>query len=109
MELAFETKSLRDICEREERAQRELGKKIARRLRSRLADLAAAAHGLDIPAGRPRRIRVKGQPCISVELADGAHIVFCANHDKIPVVESRRIDWSKVDRIKILKIGADHE
>ena len=109
MELAFETRPLRDICESEASARRELGNKVAKRLKSRLADFIAAAHASEIPVGRPQEVRVRGRPCISVELAHGVRIVFSANHDKIPQAESRHVDWSKVNRIKILKIGADYE
>ena len=33
---------------------------------------------------------------------------FCANHVRIPVNEMDRVDWSRVTRVKILKIEVGH-
>lgn len=49
MQLAFETKRLRDICENEERAADELGTKVAEQLKRRLADLRAAESIEEMP------------------------------------------------------------
>jgi hypothetical protein len=37
-------------------------------------------------------------------LCDGYRIVFCANHNSIPTLKPNRVDWSKVSRVKILRI-----
>ena len=42
LELAFESKELRDVCENEAEAKRQLGDSVAEMLKHRLADLNAA-------------------------------------------------------------------
>ncbi len=49
LELAFETKRLREICENEEIASQELGAEGAERLKHRLADLRAAGSIEELP------------------------------------------------------------
>ncbi len=62
MELAFETKSLREICESPIRAKRALGESVAEMLKRRLADLRAATCIGDLIAGRPQQIEAVGKP-----------------------------------------------
>jgi toxin HigB-1 len=47
---------LKDLCEQENLAQRKLGLKMAKKLRSRLADLIAASSVTEICTGRPHRL-----------------------------------------------------
>ncbi len=54
LELAFETRELRDMCEDEAEARRALGQTIAEMLRNRLADLDSATSPGDLLAGQPR-------------------------------------------------------
>ena len=106
--LAFDTFALRSLCESQLKADRELGTKVAARLRDRLADIRAADTVADLAAGRPREIEGGRPRCFSLELADGYHLVFCANHNRIPVNETGGVDWSRVTRIKILQIEVRH-
>ena len=108
LELAFETKSLRMICESENQAKRKLGSNVAESLRRRLADLRAATSVRDLIAGRPRELDVADRQHMAVDLWDGHRIVFCANHSKNPVTETDELDWSRISRVKILRIERDH-
>ena len=108
LELAFAQKSLRQLCEDEARAKRELGETVAEKLKRRLADLRAASSVEDLVAGRPRKVKGDRHPHIAVHLCDRTCIIFCANHTKVQVLESGDVDWSKVSRIKILEIKSDH-
>lgn len=102
MELAFETKSIRMICESEHHARRELGDSVAEVLRHRLADMRAATSPKDLLTGRPR-IGADGQHMI-IDLCHGHRIAFKANHPNYPENESDDINWARVSRIKILRI-----
>jgi proteic killer suppression protein len=106
LELAFAKKSLRQVCEREANAKRDLGAKIAEKLRRRLADLRAATCVKDLVAGRPRELKGARHRQIAVDLCEGFGIIFCANHNSVPTLESGGVDWAKVSRIKILRIEA---
>jgi hypothetical protein len=102
LQLAFETKRLREICENEDSAAEELGTKVAEQLKRRLADLRAAESIEEMPnIVKPR----KGSTKCSVRFAKDRSIVFCANHNPKPTLQSGKIDWTKVRRIRILEIG----
>ena len=106
MELAFETKELRDICESEVEAKGKLGEAIAEALKHRLADMDAATSPKDLLAGRPR-LSQDGQTMM-IDLCESHRIVFAANHLDNPAAADGDLDWAKVRRIKILRIESDH-
>lgn len=103
MELAFESKDLRTICESEAYAERELGLDVAQAIKRRLADLRAATVIYDLLAGRPR-ISNTGNQELLVDLCDGYGIILAANHRDNPVTETGNVDWSRINRLKVLRI-----
>jgi hypothetical protein len=106
LELAFESKELRDICESEEEAKRRFGDAVAEMLRHRLADLDAAQSPNDLLAGRPR-LGQDGRTMM-IDLCEGRRVVFTANHASNPTTSTGDLDWARVRRIKILRIESDH-
>lgn len=109
LELAFAEKSLRQLCENEAIAQRKLGVSVAEKLKRRLADMRAATSVKDLVVGAPRELEGACQHQIAVDLCDGYRIVFCANHNNVPFLESGAIDWTQVSRVKILRIECNHD
>jgi len=103
----FATKSLRQLCESKTEANRHLGVTVAEKLSRRLSDLRAATSVKDLIAGRPRELRGARQPCLVVGLCEGSRLVFGPNHNVMPRLESGYVDWSKVSRVKILRIERD--
>jgi hypothetical protein len=101
LQLSFARKSLRELCENSAKAGCKLGVNTANELRRRLADLRAATSVRDLLIGEPHGI---GEDQIALDVGAGFQITFCANHNTLPKVESGAIDWSKVDRVKILAI-----
>jgi plasmid maintenance system killer protein len=108
VEIAFAKKSLRQLCESERTARRSLGARVAERLKRRLADLRAANCVADLVAGRPRELQSAEPGQMSVDLGDGFKLVFSANHSPAPLVGGGSVNWSKVNRVKILSIESDH-
>jgi hypothetical protein len=104
MELAFATKSLRDICENAETARSKLGPKVSDKLKRRLADLRAAISVDDLIAGQPYMPDGVREARIALELGGGRRLIFAANHAVLPKLESGKMDWSKVSRVKLLRI-----
>lgn len=109
LELAFDKKALRQVCENEMKAKRDLGVEVAGKLKSRLADLRAATTIKDMIASPPRELGDAHNRHLAIDLSEGRSIVFCSNHLNIPLHESGEVDWSRVSRIKILRIAGDHE
>ncbi len=107
LELAFANRSLRHICESELKAKRVLGVEVAKTLKHRLADLRAAISVKDLVAGRPRELQ--GSHSIELEVGEGVRLTFCANHDKAPLLPTGQTDWSRVRRVKILRIEGHDE
>ena len=108
MELAFDSKELRSICESEEDAKQQLNSFVVESLKHRLADLRAAISIKDLVAGKIRPLDNSDQQMVA-DLSDGYQLIFCANHPKNPLLESGNLDWSRVSRIKILGIKNNYE
>jgi plasmid maintenance system killer protein len=108
LELAFETKSIRSLCEKPKKAESKLGMKAANKLKRRLADLIAAPTASDIFAGRPTIQKGNPHERMSVQLGEGFSLVFVANHNQNPV-KGGAVDWSKVNRIRIVGIEAEND
>lgn len=104
MELAFETKSLRQLCENEVKAKMKFGQIQADKLKRRLADIHAAENVNDLVAGNPRVLAGTDNQKYSLNIDSKVSLILCANHITNPVSESGQIDWSKVNRIKIIEI-----
>ena len=100
MQLAFETRQLRDICESENGAEQLLGTETAKELKRRLADLRAAACVGDLPSGGQA-----GAERYFFTLSDGSIVELVPNHLKNPLLDSGEVDWRKVVRLKLIRIG----
>lgn len=105
MEIAFLSRQLRAICTSEIIAQEQLGGEVARILKARLADIRAASSVTDILVGRPREIDGSYPSQFAIEIAENIFLIFSQNHNSTPLKGFEQVDWSKVNRIKILKIG----
>ena len=91
MELAFESRELRSICEQEPIANDVLGVVVAEVLRHRLADLRAATSIDDLVAGSPHTVESEGICHIVVDLCRGCQIVLKANIRRILL--QRAVGW----------------
>lgn len=101
LQLAFETKDLRTICEDSTAAIDKLGLKVAGVLTHRLGDIDSAKSINDLVAGKPH---VRDDGDLHIDLIDGYGLVCRANHQRNPTTSSGSIDWEKVIRIKIVSI-----
>ena len=73
-------------------------------LRARLADLRDAQSVEDLVAGSPRVLDAE-QEVMAISLGEGLNISIACNHSNIPRKDDGKVDWSRVRRIRILKIG----
>jgi hypothetical protein len=104
IQLAFESKSLRSICENVDHALGEFGTTVAEKLKHRLADLSSCTSVHDLVVGRPRIADSGDGRQMIVDLAEGYEMLFEVNHPKPPVDDTGGVDWSRVTRVKILDI-----
>jgi hypothetical protein len=105
--LAFDSPRLREVCEDADLADSEFGAPVAHTLRTRLADLIAAASPCDLLVGNPHVVPHGETECMSVSLGNSMEILFAANHRANPRDAADRIEWSKVRRIRIVEISND--
>ena len=105
MVISFETTKLRTICESSEEADAEFGQEIANRLRTRLADLAAAPSVGELPHGLPAAIRLNGMEAWALRVSEALRIAFVVNHAKHQGGVVGRIEWEKVRRVKLIDIS----
>lgn len=105
MELAFESKHLRCICEDLTAARLELGDAVAESLKHRLADLQAAASIYDLLWGNCRIVGGGRAQRVRIDLLHGFYIILAANHPRIPLTPKGEVDWNAVIRVKIIQIG----
>jgi hypothetical protein len=106
--LAFATLKLRSLCECQAEAEHAYGFAVAKQLRARLAGLREAETVLELPAGRPREIPSKPHNNYAVNLTKGFWLVLRANHSRIPILETGKVDWSEVSRVMIMRIEDGH-
>ncbi len=106
--IAFDSRSLRALCENADQADSELGPVAARTLRSRLADLDAATSPSDLVAGSPRVLGDGDDERMELNVGEDLRILFVSNHKENPRNGSNRIDWPKVSRIRIIGICNDN-
>lgn len=92
------------MCENEAAAKNQMGAVASDSLKHRLADLRSATSTLDLVAGNPRFLENTLEHMV-VDLDDGYHMVFCANHPNNPLMETGKLNWPRISRVKILRIN----
>lgn len=109
MEIQFKDKKLRELCEKQAVAVKKLGDACARKLRTRLADLAAASRVTELVAGNPHPLTGDRLGQFAVDLAGGWRLVFAPANDPVPRKDDTSIDWSAVTIVCIEFIGDYHD
>lgn len=110
VKIVIDDKKLRKLCEEPKEARKKLGTSAARKLRSRLSDLAAAASVFDLPPsvrGHALTGDRAGEYAVNLDRAN--RIVFESADDPIPKDENGGIDWSSVESVRITYIGNYHD
>jgi len=109
LEIRFKDKQLRELCEKKAVATKKLGGICARKLQTRLADIAAASRVTDLVAGKPHPLKGDRHGQFALELTGGWRLVFAPANDPIPRRDDASIDWSAVTIVCIEYIGDYHD
>ena len=109
MEIKFKDKKLQALCQKQRVAVKRLGSACAHKLRSRLADLAAASRVSDLVAGNPHPLSGEFQGQFALNLTGGWRLVFAPANDPVPRRDDASIDWSAVTIVSIEYIGDNHD
>jgi hypothetical protein len=108
IEIAFQTKELRAICESPTRAKRELGESGSLALRRTLADIYAAdtvAELFDMGLGIQNCTLEHGM--LRLHLNETLSLYCNENQQSVPM-KGETIDWGRVARLKVVRIGSDN-
>lgn len=108
LEIAFQTRELRDICEKEPNAVDALGMDTAGALKRRLADLRAANSIEDLVVGKPTALHGPGEGRMAISLTENYRLVLSANHRHHPLTEDGDVNWPQVRRVKVERIERLH-
>lgn len=109
MEIDFKDKKLRALCEKQAVARKKLEDACARKLHSRLDDLAAVKKVTDLVAGNPHPLKHDRASQYALNLTGGFRLVFAPANDPTPRKSDASIDWSHVTIIRIEFIGDYHD
>lgn len=104
VQLAFATKTLRQLCESQRSAERRFGVRVAEMLQHRLADIAAAKNATDLVAGGPNTVSADPHEHLVLSLSPHYQLVMSANHNSVRTLPDGSVDWSAVARVQILRI-----
>lgn len=106
LEIAFQTRELRAICESPTRAKRELGEPVSKALRRTLADMNAVesvAELFELGLGIENCTQEPGM--LRFQLNEELSLYCNANQQSVPM-NNETIDWAKVIRLKVVRIGS---
>lgn len=112
MDIEFNTKKLRKLCNDHKEIIKKYGNKVGRKLMTRLSELDAVDNLNEIPTKPPQRCKEligdrRGKFSIMVD--DGVRIVFKPNHDPIPLKDDGGINREKVTSILITEVSDYHD
>jgi hypothetical protein len=109
VDIVFASAALEALSTDEKRARRELGEQGFRKLRTRLAELAAAANVAALVAGRPYPLSGALDGHLSLRLDGGRRLVLRPALRPPPLAPAGGIAWDAVRQVEITHIEDDHD
>lgn len=103
MNLSFDSRELRDVCENDLLAERKFGVEVAAVLRRRLADLRAANTLLDMVVGRPDLNGVTAQR-IDISVGETHLMKSRIDHYSYSRTKDGAVNWKAVHRMKVVSV-----
>jgi proteic killer suppression protein len=107
--IIFLNEGLQLLCAAKREATRKLGKKNAKKLRTRLADLMAASRVTDLVAGHPHPLKGDRAGQFAVSLDGGFRLVFEPAANPAPLRDDGAVAWNAVTEVRIVFIGDYHD
>lgn len=104
LEVTFENRFLRDICERKKEAEVVLGFDGAMALRALLADFDVVDYVTEVPMWAEFVVGGGHNQVLSFDLCPDTQLICTHAHRKPPLNNSKNVNWSRVSRIKIKQI-----
>lgn len=111
MEISFATQRLQRLCESAKQLQRALGRPCARKVMTRLKDLAAAPTLEEFRRlpGRCHELAGGRQGRLALDLAGGKRLLFRPTQNPAPRKQNGGLDWREIDAIEVTEIVDYHD
>ena len=109
MDIEFSSSDLQALCEQQRIMTKQLGDICSRKLRTRLADLRAAANVVELTAGRPHPLKGDRAGQFAIDLHGGKRLAFEPANNPVPTLNDDSIAWNLVNKIRIVFIGDYHD
>lgn len=109
MDIEFSSPDLPALCEQQRLMTKQLGDICSRKLRTRLADLRAAANVAELTSGRPHPLKRDRTGQFALDLHGGKRLVFEPANNPIPKRDDNSIAWDLVTKVRIVFIGDYHD
>lgn len=109
MDIEFASPDLQALCEQQRLMTKQLGDNCSRKLRTRLADLRAAANVAELTSGRPHPLKRDRTGHFALDLHGGKRLVFEPANNPVPIRDDDSIAWDLVTKVRIVFIGDYHD
>ena len=109
MDIEFKNSGLKKQCEDPRLAIRKFGEACAKKLRTRIADIQAAASVSELVAGNPHPLIGNHHMQYSLKLDKGVRLLIEPAENPYPVRDDGGIDWQQVKKVRIVYIGDYHD
>jgi len=111
MDVEFGSRKLHRACNSERESNRKWGDQNGKKIRQRLAELAAAESLADIgmhPGARLHQLKGDREGQFAVDVKQPFRLVFEPAQDPVPLKDDGGIDLEKITRIRVVYIGDYH-
>jgi len=109
MDIEFADTNLRDLCNDERVAKRKFDAAIVKQLHHRLMDIQAARVVTNLTGGKPHPLERERLGQFAITLVGLYRLVFEPANNPIPRKADGKIDWSNVNKVRIVYIGDYHD
>lgn len=111
MEITFKNKKFQKICNSEKELIKTYGKSCARKIRSRLDDLQAAATLEEFKTlpGRCHELKGNKKGRLSLDLEHPLRLIFEPSNENVKMKEDGGLDWNSVSEVIIVEVEDTHD
>lgn len=111
MIISFDSKKLEKTLSDEKALTRRYGAEQAKKIRQRMIQLQAAEN-LEtlrtLPQVRAHELAANRAGQISLDIKQPYRLLITPDHEKLPLKEDGGLDWTRVTKVKILKVEDTH-
>lgn len=111
MVITFKNNKLRKLLTTEKEILKTYGPDNGRRIKTRMAQLTAAANLVELsqfPATRLHALVGDKKGLLSTDVKHPYRLLLAPDHEELPLKEDGSLDWASVTQIKIIEITDTH-